>query len=60
MCDESQGAGTKELPVSKLRELGREHPDHYSMEKVAKVEGWSDQTLVGMKERHGEQEGWRL
>lgn len=29
MCDEARTAGTVDLPVSKLRELGREHPSHW-------------------------------
>lgn len=29
MCSKSQTAGTTRLPISRLRELGREHPDHW-------------------------------
>lgn len=39
MCDDARGAGTINLPVSKLQELRREHPSHYSVEKITKVCG---------------------
>lgn len=39
MCQQSDHAGTIKLPVSKLRELGLEHPDYYSVERIARIEG---------------------
>ncbi len=39
MCEGNKSAGTKQVPVWQLDADGREHPDHYSGEKVRKVCG---------------------
>lgn len=39
MCADARNAGIVEKPVSELRKLGREHPDHYSAANVAKICG---------------------
>lgn len=38
-CDRYRNAGTIRLSVSRLRELNREHPSHYSVEKIREVCG---------------------
>lgn len=37
-CERSTTAGTTKLTVAQLRALRREHPDHYSEEKIARIE----------------------
>jgi hypothetical protein len=39
MCQQSEEAGIVELPISKLLELDREHPDNWSAAKMAEVYG---------------------
>jgi len=39
-CDKAHTAGTVEVPVRKLRDLDREHPDNWSIEKIGRICGW--------------------
>lgn len=39
MCQQSQGAGTKDVLASELLKLGKEHPDNFSREELLRVAG---------------------
>lgn len=39
MCERARGAGIVRKPVSELRKLRREHPDHFSRKKLREVYG---------------------
>lgn len=39
MCEKSKTANVTKVPVSRLRELNREHPSHYSPERLLAVTG---------------------
>lgn len=38
-CDNARYAGTIKLPISKLKELNREHPSYWTLENVEKYTG---------------------
>jgi len=42
MCFDSGGAGTIDLPASKLDELGKEHPSYYTKKRLLKITGDSE------------------
>lgn len=39
MCDRSRDAGVVKKTEDELLELGLEHPDHFSIDKIEKIEG---------------------
>jgi hypothetical protein len=39
MCEKARNAGTVTKTEKELVALGREHPDHFSVEKIRRVEG---------------------
>ena len=38
-CDRVVEAGTREIPASELRKLGKEHESHFSREMIVRVRG---------------------
>lgn len=39
LCEEARDADVRQLPASKLRQLGHEHPHHFSKANIRRVTG---------------------
>lgn len=46
MCPKAQESGITTRLASELRALGREHPDHYSREKIRRMTGAPPREII--------------